>query len=245
MIPKIVHFVFGMTSDFGGKPFHLIHNIAIRSAHATLKPEKMYMYCKYEPENNVHWEGIRHLVEIVKVEPPTEIFGNRILHYAHQSDIVRLTKLIELGGIYLDCDTLCLKPFDDLLTEKFVMATQVNRGLCNAIMLSEKESEFGKIWYNEYKSFNHQHWDQHSVILPEVLSQKYPNLITKLDSSAFFIPDCNDKEIPKIYEQYVDRSNGYSIHLWEHVSWTYIQHIDENWIRNSNCTYAHYAKKYV
>jgi len=121
MIPKIVHMVFGLSDDFGNKPFHLIHNIAIKSAHNIIKPDKIFLYCKYEPENNKYWNEIKSIVEIVKVEPVSEIFGNQIEHCAHKTDILRLEKLIEIGGIYLDCDTICINSFDNLLNNNFVM----------------------------------------------------------------------------------------------------------------------------
>ena len=67
--------VFGLSSDFGGKPFHLIHNISIKSAYNTIKPDKIFMYCKHEPENNKYWDDIKNIVEVIKIEPQTEIFG--------------------------------------------------------------------------------------------------------------------------------------------------------------------------
>ncbi len=115
MIPKIVHFIFGLNSDFGHRPFSLIHNIAIKSAHDVIKPDKIFLYYKYKPCNNKYWDDITHLVELVEIEPPDEIFGNPIEHFAHKTCVTRLKKLIEFGGIYLDCDTLCINSFDNLL----------------------------------------------------------------------------------------------------------------------------------
>lgn len=244
MIPKIVHMVFGLSKDFGNKPFHLIHNIAIKSAHSIIKPDKIFLYCKYEPENNKYWEDIKSIVEIVKVEPVDKIFGNQIEHCAHKTDILRLEKLIEIGGIYLDCDTICINSFDDLLTNKFVMGKQDDWGLCNAIMLSEKNSEFGRIWYNNYKTFDKTKWDEHSVVLPKKLAHENPTLITILSTEKFFQP--NPANWKSIFHSFTDKSNDYAMHLWESMGWDE-QHkfIDEEWIRNSNSTYAFYAKKYI
>ncbi len=244
MIPKIIHMIFGMTSDFGGKPFHLIHNIAIKSAYNVIKPDKILLYCKYEPTNNKYWDDIKNLVEIVKIDPPNEIFGNEIEHCAHKADVLRLIKLIEIGGIYLDCDTICINSFDNLLDNKFVMAKQDNRGLCNAIMLSEHNSEFGKIWYDNYRTFDKTMWDEHSVVLPKKLANQYPKLITILNTEKFFQPSYNNWEL--ILNSFVDKSNDYAIHLWEYMGWDErYKFIDENWIHNSDSTYSFYAKKYI
>ena len=236
--------VFGLSNDFGNKPFHLIHNIAIKSAHSIIKPDKIFLYCKYEPENNKYWEDIKSIVEIVKVEPVDKIFDNQIEHCAHKTDILRLEKLIEIGGIYLDCDTICINSFDDLLTNKFVMGKQDDWGLCNAIMLSEKNSEFGRIWYNNYKTFDKTKWDEHSVVLPKKLAHENPTLITILSTEKFFQP--NPANWKSIFHSFTDKSNDYAMHLWESMGWDE-QHkfIDEEWIRNSNSTYAFYAKKYI
>lgn len=244
MIPKIVHMVFGLNSDFGNKPFSLIHNISIKSAKDIIKPDKIFMYYKHEPINNKYWEDIKTIVEMVKVEPPEEVFGNCIDNCAHKADIIRLTKLIEIGGIYLDCDTLCFKSFDDLLNNKFVMSMQDNHGLCNAIMLSEKNSEFGKLWYDEYKNFDKTQWDYHSVILPKLLATKHPELITVLSTEKFFQP--NPANWKSIFNSFTDKSNDYAMHLWESMGWDELhKYIDEDWIKNSNSTYAFYAKKYL
>lgn len=244
MIPKIVHFIFGLNSEFGGKPFHLIHNIAIKSAHEIIRPDKIFIYCNHEPENNQYWNDIKSLVEIVKTEPPNEIFENPIEHYAHKADIIRLSKLIELGGIYLDIDTICINSFDNLLNNKFVMGIQQDRGLCNAIMMSEKNSDFCKLWFDTYRTFSIYEWDHHSVVTPMTLAIQYPDLITILATTAFFQP--NFTEIDMIFDRFVDKSDDYACHLWESKSWDkYITHIDENWIRNSDSTYGYYAKKYI
>jgi hypothetical protein len=38
-MPRIAHFIFGLSPDFGGKSFSLVHYLAIRSAHDRLGPK--------------------------------------------------------------------------------------------------------------------------------------------------------------------------------------------------------------
>jgi hypothetical protein len=38
-MPRIAHFIFGLSPDFGRKPFSLVHYLAIRSAHDRLGPK--------------------------------------------------------------------------------------------------------------------------------------------------------------------------------------------------------------
>ena len=46
-----------------------------------------------------------------------EIFNNKLTRYAHKADIIRLQKLLEHGGIYLDIDVLTNKSFDERIED--------------------------------------------------------------------------------------------------------------------------------
>ena len=119
----------------------------------------------------------------VPCEPPDEVFGRPLRHYAHQADIVRLKSLLKTGGIYLDIDTICCRSFDDLLVHPCVLGLQrdpigVCDGLCNAVILSEPGSTFLQEWFDSYRSFRAdgcgQYWDEHSVRVPWRLAQITP-----------------------------------------------------------------------
>ena len=114
MIPKVLHYCFGMSRDFGRKPWSLVHYVCLRSAVERLRPEKVLLYFEYEP-TGPWWKLSRELVTLVPVKAPRRIFGNPVIHSAHRSDIVRLERLLEIGGIYLDADVFVHRDFDDLL----------------------------------------------------------------------------------------------------------------------------------
>jgi mannosyltransferase OCH1-like enzyme len=169
MIPNIIHFVFGLSSDFGQKYFCLVHHLAIKSAYFVNKPDKIYLHYTYEP-GGYWWEKSKKYVELSRIEPLDTISGKKLYRVAHKSDIVRLQKLIETGGIYLDMDTLCLKPFTPLLGYPHVMGLEGTMGLCNAIMLSEKNAVFANAMLQTYRNFRSkgvdEHWGENSVLLP-------------------------------------------------------------------------------
>lgn len=193
-IPNIIHFVYGFKPQ--NEEFELYRYIAIKSAIEVNNPEKVYFYYFYEPYG-YWWDKIKPLLAIEHVQPPNEIFGNKVSHYAHQADIIRLKKLIERGGIYLDIDTICLKSFNDLLDNDFVMGIQNNSdgtgayGLCNAVMLSSPNSIFGTKWFDTYRTFRShgrdENWDEHSVLMPLKLSKEFPEHIKILGTNSFFI----------------------------------------------------------
>ena len=99
---------------------------------------------------------------MVFVELPTEVFGNPLSHFAHKADVLRLRILLETGGIYLDLDTICQRPFTPLLDGQVVMGreevlkTDGSRevsGLCNATIIAPPRSRFLELWYDAYRAF--------------------------------------------------------------------------------------------
>lgn len=48
-IPPIVHYVFGLSRDFGGKPFGFAQFVAMNSMLENIHPDKVMIWYKYEP----------------------------------------------------------------------------------------------------------------------------------------------------------------------------------------------------
>jgi hypothetical protein len=180
MIPNIFHFVFGMASDFGGRPFSLSHYLAIKSAVDVNKPQAVFFHYEFEPTGE-WWEKARPLLTLDKIKAPESFMGRPLFHVAHKADVVRLQALKEAGGVYLDLDTICVKPLHGLFNHSFLIAQELrpeyipkNRrqeikyalkiffkgvekvkvnGLCNAALLAEKNSAFVNLWLDTYSSF--------------------------------------------------------------------------------------------
>jgi len=257
-IPNIIHFVFGFKKQ--DKEFELYRYLAIKSAIDVNNPQKIYFHYKYEPFGP-WWDKIKPYLLLEYTEPPSEIYGNNLYHYAHQADIIRLQKLIKYGGIYLDIDTICLKSFHDLLENKCVMGIQNNKnksemyGLCNAIILSEPNSEFLLKWVDLYTSFRSKgrdiYWDEHSVIMPLKLAHQYPELITILEPDAFYNPlwyNINEYLFNQNYliDNYKTLINhNYCIHLWDTYSHDYLSKLTIESIVEKNTLYNIIARKFL
>ena len=260
-IPNIIHFIYGLKPQ--NEEFELYKYLSIKSAYDVNKPDKIYFYYKYEPYG-YWWDKIKPLLILELVDPPTKIFNNIVTHYAHQTDIIRLEKLILYGGIYLDIDTICLKPMTDLLNNELVMGQQTNSdnseiyGLCNAVLLSAPNSSFLKKWYNSYKDFRSkgrdEYWDEHSVKKPLELSVQFMNDIKILDYNKFFYPlwyDINQILFNKDID-YVDNINykniistNYCIHLWDTYTHKYLKTLTENMIFEENTLYNIFSRKFL
>lgn len=245
MINKIIHFIYGLEDNFGGKEFGFAHWAAIKSA-AKLNPGyKIYYWYSFLPKN-YYFEDIKSIVELKNINAPTEIFGNQLLHVAHKADIVRLNVLIEFGGIYLDIDTITRKSFNNLLNYKCVMGFEnINgqqHGICNAIMLSEVNSEFMRSWLLEYKNFRSkgrdEYWSEHSVRVPLKLAETIPDSITILDEKAFFYPGWTDEGLSEMFHETKSFPEAYAHHLWESHSWGALRSFNEFNFDKLKCSYS-------
>ena len=191
-IPNIVHFIYGLKGP--DEPLYYFHYLAVLSAILVNQPDTVYFHYQYRPVGP-WWEEIERLVVPVKQTARDRIGTQLLTHYAHKSDVMRLEILLEQGGVYLDIDTLCLKPWRELLNNAFVIGEEMEngdfRGLGNAVMFSKPGSEFAKAWLAIYpSSFKEGEWSMTSCRVPRFLSQ-LPELsgqITILPAETFHDP---------------------------------------------------------
>jgi hypothetical protein len=241
MIPNHLHYVY-----INERPWKIHHYLSVKSAIVKGKLDKINIWLDKEPTGK-WWEKTKPLVSVHNINPPTEIFGKPIKEPAHKSDVLRLQILRDYGGIYIDTDVIFVRPFKNLLNNKFVLGEQGPdgcEGLCPATILSEKNSEFSKIWLDEFK--NHFEggppgsptWCKHSVNLPLSLSKQHQDLITIVNYQYFFWPLYHQKHIEAIFEEDLNFPSAYSHHLWESSGKKYLEEMDEEKIYSQNTTFT-------
>ena len=249
-IPKKLHYIFGMASDFGGKPWSLLHHVCLKSAVERIKPDQIFFYYEFEP-SGAWWEASRNLVTPVKVEAPREIFGKPLRHVAHRADVLRLQKLIEQGGIYLDADVFVHRDFEDLLDNSVVLGEEgINgeHGMANAVMLAEPNAPFLRRWLDEYRSFRSKgeddFWSEHSVKVPQLLARRYPDELTVLPYTAFFWPLWTEEHLRWIFgsREPIPLEKSYCTHLWEALSWHYVDGLTPGEVRATETNFHRWAR---
>ena len=224
MIPNIIHFVFGLKPQ--DEEFLFAYYVSVYSAFIINNPEKIFLYYDYEPYGK-WWEELKIIpsLNLQKIDSPTH-FGNKLISKtAHKADKVRMDILFNKGGIYLDIDTICVKPFGDLLNKKVVLGMESPNAICNAIMMTEAQSDFFKIWLERYEeAFIPDGWAEASIFLPSIIAKEKPELLTLLEPEYFFLPNWNETE--KIFvNKYEIPENLIALHLWETLSIKYIKTI--------------------
>lgn len=244
-----------MSPNFGGKPWSLVHHVCLKSAVERINPTDVLFYCEYEP-SGPWWELSRKLVSLQNLKAPQEIFGNPVLHPAHRADIVRLEKLLSVGGIYLDADVFVHRSFNELLEFSTVLGSErVNEetvGLCNAVILAEREAPFLRRWYSEYTWFRSRgkdkYWDEHSVRVPYQLSKTFPAELTVLPHTAFFWPTFTPSDLSLIFvaAPHLETSKAYATHLWESPAWEpYLKHLTPGRVRSVHSSFHRWARPMI
>lgn len=255
MIPNTIRFIY-----LGGKPFSLVHYLAVKSACVINDPTEVYFHCSREPVGE-WWEKARSYLEVRKMEAPTEVAGVALCIREHQADIARLQILQEHGGIYLDIDVICVKPFTPLLENACVLGEQGvdgERGLCNAVILAEKGSIFIQKWlegfdvrtslWSGFRSNGYDNYrDELSVRYPKELAQRFPEHINVQGYKKFYWP----LYYPDHLEWFFRKSGSsfdeaYCHHLWEGIAWRrYLKDLTVHELRMSDTNFARLAAKFL
>lgn len=251
MIPKRLHFIFVLTPDFGGKHFSFAHWAAIRSAQLANPGWTTTFWCNHEPDNR-YFDAIRPHIGIEYIDPPDEVFGNPIPHPAHKCDWLRLQVLKQFGGVYLDLDTITVKPFDQLITPPVTMVAETAHGdtigLCNAFIASEPGAKFIDDWIEKFRGFRSkgqdEYWNELSVKCPHQLFRDDGECLS-FPATAFMKPDWTPQGVAAMFTETHEFPHAYGHHLWESASWPYMQQYSPETYRETDCTYSRLLERHL
>lgn len=235
MIPKKIHFIYISKPEEGGLPFSFCYWAAVQSAMKCNPCYEIHFWYEYEP-NSRYFQDLKNRIILHKIEAPKEIYGNPVPHYAHKADILRLQILLEHGGIYLDLDTITVKPYDFFLDKQVVMSIVKNNGnvfgLGNSVIMGEPQNQFMKRWYETYKTFrstgHDQYYDEHGAGVSYKLATQFPNEITVFDETLFLTPDMTPAGITELFLTNGEFPNAFCHHLWGKNSEDIIDGLNEN-----------------
>jgi hypothetical protein len=269
-IPNNFHFVFGLKEQ--NEPFHLMFYLCLKSCLEVNRPDKIFFYYSHEPYG-VYWELIRPHLEMVKVSKVDFLksFDHHNLSvekysYAHHADFIRVEKLIEHGGIYADMDTLFIQKIPDRLFDKpYVLGREpdiwsqttgkMEKSLCNALIMSQQGASFGKHWLKEMPGFYDGTWSNHSTVLPQKLSEQYPDEIHIEPQRSFYHFSYSKEDLQKLFMDCTDNiEDVYSIHLWNHLWFSRLKNdyssfhggkLNYSYILQAESTYAKLARPFL
>lgn len=265
MIPNIFHFI-----CISPMKFELYHYLAVKSAIDIHKPITTYIYVDKEPESNCYWDIIRKHVTVEYISVPHTFHGINIVHPQYKADIIRLEKLIERGGIYMDIDNLSIKSFEPLFeNNSLIMGGSLDKypditditdeymdkldAISNAIIMCEPNHPFLIKWYEELpNNLVGKPWAYHAVCLPrEILSNNKYERIKILHWNKYFCPIHMFDSDPFIFHEYGNAriqeiTNCYTLVFYQTmVHDKYLKNITPESLFNNNCIFSQLYKKYL
>lgn len=165
--------------------------------------------------------------------------------WAFVADFIRLQKLIEFGGIYLDTDMLVFKKMEDLHHHQIFFGAENSKFISCGIIGSEKNDLFLKKCLQFYDTINLAKIDFNVITIPRIVTDEfrkhydfflnfdkiYKNNGCSIYSYDYFYPlPYSNKNDCKNYNNYIT-GNSYAVHLWS-SSWVEFSEFDL--IRNRN-----------
>lgn len=249
-VPNIIHFVYPVWDNT--RPLSYLNYIAIKRAVTVHRPDVVKLWINKEPAPSPYWVAIESMVEINHI-PMDGVFGGVKIEYPQlQSDITRLEILHREGGIYMDTDMLLLRDLDDYMDTNFTMCLEPpgegEPSACNALMISEPESDFSCLWLDRMEeALQNGIWAYGGVVLPYHLSEERPDLVQMLDHKHFcpFGLDRNwlfatEPEI--IAEAEIRVFGSTAIHGFETFWRNTVPIITPNWCENNDSLFSRLAK---
>lgn len=234
--PRIIHFVLFVDKNTHVHEISLIHYVAMQSALIVNKDYEVFLYTNVEPSGTL-WDLLSEKIRLEICDAPDNVFGVEIERIQHKVDVMRLQILMRHGGVYLDLDTICLRPFDSLLNGHPTLGREGEYGLCNAVIIAPVGAEFLIKWLDAYRNFHNSQWNEFSVFIPKKLSIEFPDLVSIEPESSFFRPSYNKDSLCDLFERLRNFPDAYIYHLWASASKNYISDLTFDRIMTQDTTY--------
>ena len=138
-IPNIFHLIYESKNiDF--EPYIYF---CIKSIIEINKPEIIYFYYNNLPKGKL-WNKIENKLNLKKIDIPNNYLNNIDDFYIKYKKIIIYKNLIEYGGIYLDINSICINPLNNLLKYDFI------KSMNDEIICSAKKSQFAYKYFQFY-----------------------------------------------------------------------------------------------
>lgn len=220
-IPKLIHLIY-----LKGIEFSDFHYGCVKSMIKHMPDYKIVIYNDIEPVDNKYWNDLKQYVSIEYIKPPEEFDEYPLKYIQYKADVIRLEKLYEHGGIYLDLDMLIIKNFDSIINsgKDFYISEEGAKGdgLINSFIASKPNNGFIKKWLETFKiGLRMDNWAYHIRESNKLLLDKKKHYLVKynieiLESKHFFPFKWME------YDKFVNieenlNDDVYGVHLFETI----------------------------
>jgi Glycosyltransferase sugar-binding region containing DXD motif len=226
-VPRILHFVFVKKLDEAEINFRFSDYLVVRASYFRLQPSSIYLHLNAEPFDSPIWRMMKPMVVYINYfDSINEIFGNPVTGQAHVSDIVRVSALLKYGGIYMDIDSISLRPFTNKMWDPpsglaMGYENQEFNHIEVGVIIARKGCTFLSRWLDTYVSFNDSMWADHTVLMVGKLALNYSKEIDVYPENYFYKPTWRYAGLDSLWKNYdmnytnLDNfSDAYAPHFW-------------------------------
>ena len=175
----IVHYVKLVYGDGAGISFNFREYLAVLSAYKFYKPERILIHTN-GVMRGTYWDKLQQLdktrtrIEANRIARSNEIGGRRVVWIQHSADYVKVTKVLEYGGIMSDMDVIIVngtKLRELQSISECVLSHEGPANIINAGFFScEKGSSFMKKWVETYhKDYRPGAWVHNAAFAPSAV----------------------------------------------------------------------------
>jgi hypothetical protein len=275
-IPRRFHFVFGLRAQ--PEPMHVVHWLCLESCLRVNAPDAIHFHYRNEPHGK-WWEAIRPHVNLRRIDARSllpdasrydateegRFIRDRDLVYAHEADFLRLSILLEEGGVYADMDSLFLRPLPErFFAHDFVLGEEAPMGgadgvlrpsLCNALVMARPGASFARRWLDAMTETFDGTWSRHSNQAATALWARHPEEIHVVPQPYFYKHAASRGGVRALLEgRDPDTADMFSVHLWAHLWWdewrrdftaVHAGMITPEYIRRVDTTYNLLARRFL
>jgi hypothetical protein len=272
----VFHFVFGLKPQ--REPMHIVHYLCLESCRRVNQPRAIFFHYRHEP-HGPWWERIRPHLTLQPVSAAVAIpdatryeatAEGRLIRdagwtYAHEADFLRLSILLDAGGVYADMDTLFVEPLPaHLFAKPFVIGEEaplpgadgvLRPSLCNALLLAPPGATFARRWLEATARVFDGTWSRHSCQEAVRLWADAPGDVHVVPQPYFYKHAATPRGVRTLLESFdPDVASVCSLHLWAHLWWDawrtdfttlHAASIDEDYVRTRKTTYAVLARRFL
>ena len=184
LIPNIAHMVW-----IGDGYMDFLFYLSILSLIYVAKVDRVYIHGDAPPVG-MYWDKIKNNPKLRYVyrKPPQTIFGQQVTDRLHVTDIWRVEFMIRYGGIYIDTDSVILKPlpletraYDAVASFDWTyweppFPNKINFG----VTAGKRGAKFWHFFRETFKVFKDDDWYWNGLLRPYQVWERNPELL-KID----------------------------------------------------------------
>src|SRR6218665_1554903 len=170
----------------GGGEMDFLFYLSILSLIYVAEVDKVFIYG--EAPKGFYWSLLENnnKIQIVRHAQIKMIYGKPIKSFVHMSDILRVEILKRYGGIYLDIDTIVVKPFPseyfaydavvslDGIPDWFIPFPDI---INNGVMIGKKDAKFWHVFQESMRDFMDDDYTYNGLRRSYQILERHPYLI--------------------------------------------------------------------